>query len=161
MHFLSSNHWHPEFPRKFPSKPNGLYETKINLVALCLGFRGSSSPLTLNNVDESWVTPHFIWSNTAQGSCKDQQKSMKNKQETSMSVMRTWNATNPWRNPKIAFNGRNDDEQGKRKQERDEMKWCGSGNDHLERSLGDFRMSLKYKLGILNWTLVKKSHFEI
>ena len=78
-----------------------------------------------------------------------------------MSVMRTWNATNPRRNPKIAFNGSYDDEQGKRKEERDEMKWFGSGNDRLEKSLGDFRMSLQYKLGILNWTLVKKSHFEI
>ena len=86
---------------------------------------------------------------------------MKNKQETSMSVMRTWNATNPRRNPKIAFNGSQDDEQGKRKQDGDEMKWSRSGNDRLERSLGDFGVSSEYKLGILNWTLVKKSHFEI
>ena len=39
--------------------------------------------------DESWVTLHFIWSNTTQQNHKDQEKAMKNKQETSMSVMRT------------------------------------------------------------------------
>ena len=50
---------------------------------------------TLNNVNESWVTLHFIWSNTTQRNHKDQGKSMKNKQEMSMSVMRTWNVTNP------------------------------------------------------------------
>ena len=82
---------------------------------------------------------------------------MKNKQEMSMSVMGTWNATNPRRNPKIAFNGSQDNEQEKRKQGGEKMKWSGSGNDRL----GDFGMSLKQKLGILNWTLVKKSHFKI
>ena len=86
---------------------------------------------------------------------------MKNKQETSMSVMCAWNATNPRRHPKIAFNGSQDEEQGKRKQDKQEMNWSGSGNDCLERSLGDFKMSSKQKLGILNWILVKKSHFEI
>ena len=82
---------------------------------------------------------------------------MKNKQEMSMSVMGTWNATNPRRNPKIAFNGSQDNEQEKRKQGGEKMKWSGSGNDRL----GDFGMSSKQKLGILNWTLVKKSHFKI
>ena len=66
---------------------------------------GSGHIETLNNVDEIWVALHFIWSNIAQRNHKDQEKSMKNKQEIIMSVMRTWNATNLRRNPKIAFNG--------------------------------------------------------
>ena len=82
---------------------------------------------------------------------------MKNKQETSMSVMRTWSATNPRRNPKIVVNESQDDGQGKMRQGEEEMKWFGSGTDRLD----DVGMSSKQKLGILNWISVKKSHFEI